>query len=173
MASTLRASIFTGAAGATVASAEGGIKFNRDTTQSGTTAIPIPSTTGTNFSYHKVLGLEVTTDGSTTISNRGVKMSGSPTSGLALFWKAVASASYTQAAAADTDSGSAGATPTGYTAMTTSNATYDATGAASSSGAGVVNGKYLYVALAVSSTYAGGAGSAISLPNIVLQYDES
>lgn len=171
MASTLRASIFTGAAGATVASAESGIKFNRDTTATGTTAIPIPAATGTNFSYHKVLGLEVTTDLATTISNRGVKMSTTTTSGLALFWKA--NASYAQAAAADTDSGSAGATPTGYTAMTTSNATYDAASAASSSGPGVVNGQYLQVALAVSSTYAGGAGSAIALPNIVLQYDES
>ena len=170
MASTLRASIWTGAS-PTAASAEGGIKFNREDSASGTTAIPIPTSTGTNFSWHKNLGLEVTSDGSTTISNKRIHRGSAPTTGLELSF--VANSAYLQSAAADSDSGSAGATPTGYTDLTTSAQVYDAGSDASSSGAGNVCGDYVRVALAVSSTYAGGAGSAIALPDIVLTYDEA
>lgn len=173
MASTVRVSIWTGGANTpgAGASAEGGIKFNRANSLAGTTPIPIPTATGTAFSWPKYLGLEVTSDGSTTLSNRGVKMAAGIATGLGMFWQAFTSYT-TPAAPADTDSGSNGATPSGYTAMTTSNATYDATGVASTTGT-AVNGKYCAVALGVSNTYAGGASSAAAVPTLTFQYDEA
>jgi hypothetical protein len=76
--------------------------------------------------------LAVTGTGTTNITNRNIFMSTSATTGLALFWKAVAVASYAQAASGNrpTASGSNGATPSGYTAMTTSAVQYDNTSVA-------------------------------------------
>lgn len=172
MASTVRASTWVGGsdtAGAG-ASAESGAVFNKANSLTGTTPIAIPTATGTNFSWPKFLGLEVTADGSTSLSNLGVKQASTPTTGLQIFWLATTSYA-TPAAVADTASGSNSAVPSGYTLMTNSNVTYDATGAASTTGTAVC-GKYLKVSLGVSNTYAGGAGSATALPTLTISYDE-
>ena len=167
MASTLRAAIFTGAT-PTAASAEGGIKFNREDSASGTTAIPIPTSTGTKHSFHKNLGLEVTSDDNTAISNKRIHYDGSLPAGVKLWW--MASGSYVQAALADSDAGTDDTGPSGYTAMTSSPVQYDAGPDDSNVG---LNGDYVRVALSVDSTYNGGAGSAIALPDIILTYDEA
>ena len=79
MASTVRigywngaAPTFTGASDSGV-TAEAGFKFNREDTLSGTSGtIPIPTATGTNYSWIKNLGLEVTATAPTNISSRQV-----------------------------------------------------------------------------------------------------
>ena len=173
-AATLRADYY-GASGSLPAgsSAEGGIAYSLDDAKSGTTAIAIPSTTGTNFSWYKYLGLDVTVTGTTNLTNRTVDSSGSLTTGLFLFWQAIASGSYVQPSGANkpADSGSNGHTPAGYTLMTTSPAQYDNASVATS-GSGL-NGKLIQTAFGVDNTYTGGAGSAISTLNLLVSYDEA
>ena len=171
-AATVQGQIGTGAS-VSWASAEGGITFNLADSATATTPISIPTATGTNFSWIKNLVLSVTGAGTTTMSNRNIYMSTSPSTGLALFWKAVAVASYAQAASGNrpTASGSNGATPSGYTVMTTSAVQYDNTSVATS-GTGP-NGSMAVCVIGVDNTYVGGAGSAIALPSIKLQYDEA
>lgn len=172
-ACTMQGQIGTGAS-VSWANAETGIVFDLADSQTDTTTpIPVPTATGTVFSYIKNLVLAVTVGGTTTISNRNIYMSGATATGLALFWEAVAVASYAQASSGNRPaaSGSNGATPAGFTAMTTSAAVYDSA-AVASSGTGP-NGKMAVVALGVDHTYVGGAGTAIALPAINLQYDEA
>ena len=161
--------------GATVswANAEGGIVFNLNDTISGTTPIAIPTATGENYSWIKNLVIAVTVAGTTTFSNRTVKMSTTATTGLYLYWKAVAVASYAQAASGNrpASSGSNNSTPAGYTLMTTTATQYD--GSSVSSGSTGPNGSMCVCAMGCDNLYLGGAGSAISLPSIILQYDES
>ena len=164
-----------GGTGATVswASAEGGCKFNLADSLTSTTPVSIPTATGTNFSWIKNLVLAVTVAGTTNISNRRIALSGSPSTGLNLWFKAVAVASYAQASGSNqpTSSGSNGATPTGYTQIITSNTVYDSSSVASSSTG--PNGSMAVCVLGVDNSYTGGAGSAISLPSINLVYDEA
>ena len=173
MAAVTKINISTGA-GPTNADAEAtGIKFNREDSVSGTTAIPKPTATGTNYSWYKTLYLNVESGGgSTNILNRKIRMASAPSAGLTLFWKDGAD-TYTQATSGNkpTDNGTTDdATPSGYTAMTTSFATTDATSEAATNS--TRNGNYVNVVCGVSNLYAGGAGSSIALPNIEVQYDE-
>lgn len=154
----------------TGATAEGGIKFNRANTLTGTTAIPIPTATGTNFSWEKFLGLEVTADGTTTISNRKVHHASGLATGLELHF--LGTSSYHTPDGTDiTDSAVAdGANPAGYTAMSTSAQVYDSGSDASSVG---LSGDYCAVVLGVSSNYAGGAGTNQAVPTLTFTYDEA
>lgn len=154
------------------ASAEGGCKFNLADSLTSTTPIPEPTATGTVFSWIKNLVLAVTGTGTTTINNRRVSQSGATSTGLALFWKDVAVGSYAQAASGNrpTASGSNGATPAGYTLMTTTSAQYDNTSVATS-GTGP-NGDMCVVVLGIDFTYSGGPGSAVSIPSTIITYDE-
>jgi hypothetical protein len=181
MAATVQAQIATGS-GPSLNNAETGIKFNREDTQSGTTPIPIPTSTGSKYSWVKYLVLAVTATSSTTINNRRVSLSTTETAGLALFWKdqpTYTQANNTQGSSggnypADTASvgtGSDPATPAGYTRTTSTPALWDNTGVATS-GSGK-NGDYVQMVCGVSNSYAGGANSATSLPNILLTYDEA
>ena len=171
MASTVRISYFgPGATEQAGTTAETGFKFNREDTLSGTTAtIAVPSSTGTGFSWHKPLGLEVTATDSTNISNRKVYMGSAASTGLQLFFKQ--SASYVQAALAAAATGSNGSTPAGYTLLSTTPQTYDS--GSDSAGSTGRSGDFCFVALGVDNTYAGGAGSAIVLPDLKMQYDEA
>ena len=170
-AATVQGQIGTGSS-VSWASAEGGITFNLADSATSTTPIAIPTATGTNFSWIKNLVLAVTSTGTTTISNRNIYYSGSLTTGLKLHWKDVAVSSYAQAASGNrpSSSGSNGATPAGYTTMTSSPAQYDNTSVATSSTG--PNGDMCVVVLGVDNSYVSGPGSAISLPSIILQYDE-
>lgn len=167
--------VFTGASYAGV-TAEGGIKFNREDTLTGTTPVPIPTATGTNFSWLKNLALDVTTVGTTTISNRRIYLGSAPSTGLNVFYKSVATGSYAQAASGNMPaaSGSNGATPSTYTAMATSlggSTAYDASSVASSTLG--VNGTLAVVVAGVDFNFAGGPGNATALPTINLTYDEA
>ena len=171
-AATCQGQIGTGAS-VSWANAETGAKFNREDTLAGTTPIPIPTTTGTNFSWIKNFVLAVTVAGTTNITNRRISMSGATSTGLQLFWKAVAVASYVQATSGSkpADSGSNGATPAGYTLMTTSAVQYDNTSVATSSTG--PNGSMAVCDFGVDNTYTLGAGNAIALPSLVITYDEA
>jgi hypothetical protein len=171
MAATVQAQAGTGSS-VTWANAEGGVKWNLDDSISGTTPVAIPTATGTVFSWLKNLVLSVTATSTTTITNRTVKMSASLPTGLALWWKTVAVGSYAQAGSGNrpASSGSNGATPAGYTSMTTTAQQYDNTSVATSSTG--PNGSMCVIVGAADNTYVGGAG-VISLGNVILSYDEA
>ena len=171
-AATCQAQIGTGSS-VSWASAEGGITWNLADSATSTTPISIPTATGTVFSWIKNLVLSVTVTGTTAITNRTIKMSTSTSTGLALWYKAVAVASYAQAASGNrpSSSGSNGATPSGYTAMTTSAVQYDNTSVATS-GSGP-NGSMAVAVLGVDFSYAGGPGSNVSTPSVIVGYDEA
>jgi hypothetical protein len=184
MASVTKAYGFNGS-GPTAASVDSAdsasFKFGRDDTVISTTPVPVPTATGTNFSWRKYLGLYVVSGGgSTSLLNRGVKMSGALPTGIQMWQSAVTTyvqATTTQGTAAGnrpTDSGSNAATPANQTdvtwvLMTTSNVTYDASTVAATNT--TINGKYLALVLGVDFTCASGGGST-SLNNVILQYDE-
>lgn len=174
---TLRADYY-GASGSEPAgsTAETGIVFNREDSKTGTTPIPIPTSTGTNYSWRKNLALNVTGAGATTISNRRVYLSALPSTGLSLFWKA--SNTYTQSSSADAPSdvtsGNA-VTPSTYSALTattlgTAQVWDNASVSAGSTGR---NGQFLVLLLGVGANFAGGAGSGTALPTVNLAYDEA
>ena len=171
-AATCQAQAGTGAS-VSWANAEGGCTFNLADSITSTTPIAIPTATGTNFSWIKNLAIAVTVAGTTNMTNRTIKMSASLSTGLNLWWKDVAQASYAQAASGNrpASSGSNGATPAGYTSMTTSAQQWDNTSHATS-GTGP-NGDMVVVVLGVDNLYVLGAGSAISLGNIIVSYDEA
>lgn len=172
-AATCQAQIGTGSS-VSWANAEGGASFNlADSLTDTTTPVAIPSSPGTNFSWIKNFSLAVTGTGTTHITNRRISLSGSTASGIQLFWKDVAVASYAQAASGNkpSNSGSNGATPAGYTLMTTSPAQWDNTSVATS-GSGP-NGDMVVVVAGVDNTYAGGAGASTSLPSLTINYDEA
>lgn len=171
-AATVQAQIGTGAS-VSWANVETGVTMNLADSATSTTPISIPTATGTNFSWIKNFALAVTATGTTNMTNRTVKMGSSPSTGLNLWWKDVAQASYAQAASGNrpASSGSNGATPTGYTSMTTSAQQWDNTSHATSSTG--PNGDMVVCVLGVDFSYVGGAGSAVSLPSIILSYDEA
>lgn len=172
MAATVRGDYYgasaTEPAGVT---AETGIKWNREDSETGTTPIPIPNATGTNYSWYKLLALDVTATAATNITNRRVSLASTATTGLFLYFQD--QVTYTQPSSGNkpTDSGSNGATPAGYTLMSTSLQVWDNT--SHSTGSSGRNGDFCQIAFGVDNTYTGGAGSAISLPNLTLTYDEA
>lgn len=171
MAATVRISYF-GASGTEPAgaNAEGGINFNLADSLTGTTPIQIPTATGTNFSWIKNLALEVTGTAATAITNRQVYLGGTPTSGLKVHFKQ--DATYNQAASGNrpSASGSNGATPSGYTALSTTPQTYHS-GSVSAGSTGR-NGDFCVVVCGVDNTYSAGGGSA-ALPDLKINYDEA
>ncbi len=171
MPATLRLSYASGV-GPTLATAETGIKYNREETLAGTTApIPRPIAAGTAYSWPKVVALEVTATAATTISNRKLHISAAEAAGLEIFYRDDGAVYTRSTANADADAGTDGATPTGYTSAPTAATVYDT--ASTSAGSLIRIGDYISLALAVSNTYAGGAGTAIALPDVIFTYDES
>ena len=144
-------------------------KFNREDTVAGTPPIPIPTATGTNYSYPKWCYLWVTTGDSTSLSNRTIHQASTPTTGLYMFWRT--DATYAQAAAAPTAGAANGEVPATYTAMTNSAVSYHAASAAGTTGER--NGQFLVLLFGVGFNYAGGAGAATALPALTLSYDEA
>jgi hypothetical protein len=156
--------------------AETSIKFNKVDTKDGTTPPVVKPATadGTAFSYIKCLAIKVTTaDAAVNLSNYRVYLGGTPSTGLVIAADLTAGAyiDQTGGTGAGADSGSDGALPTGFTALSTTPQQYDA-GPDSGSGTGR-KGDFCNVVLAVDTTYAGGGGSAISLPTLSIDFDEA
>jgi hypothetical protein len=168
-------------ASATWANAETGAKFNREDTLAGTTPVPAPTATGTNYSWRKYFALAVTATSTTSISNRRLNASSAPSTGLTLWYRTYAVASYAQAAVGNMPAagGTNGATPAvagtpatpAYAAVPTTATQYDAASVATS--ATGPNGQLLDVVCGVDNLYTGGANNAAALPNIVITYDEA
>src|SRR5690606_10072907 len=120
----------------------------------GTTPIPIPTSAGTNYSWRKVVGLEITTpDAGTSISNKRIRLGSAPATGVVLAFNAVAT--YTQATSGNkpTDNNTTNeAIPAGYTQLTTTNQVYDADSDSAAS-AGLV-GDYIDLIAGLSANYA-------------------
>lgn len=153
-------------------SAEGGCTFSLDDALAGSTPVVIPNSTGTVYSWFKNLGLDVTSTGTTNMSNRNIDTLASLTTGLFLYYQAVASASYSQPSGSNlpTASGSNGHTPSGYTLLSTSESQYDNSSVATSSTG--LNGKLCQCVFGVDNTYVSGAGSSVSCSSIQMLYDE-
>lgn len=173
-AATVRMSYYGGSASKPAGvTAETGLKFTRDDQQNpgSGTPVPIPTTTGTAYSFHKNVGLEVTATGTTSLSNRKIGISSSPSmpTGLTLFYK---SAAYSQPTAQPSDQGTNGATPSGYTAaLSTTLASYDASSV--SAGSTGDNGALCQVVLGVDNTAAALGPGAQTMSNLVISYDEA
>lgn len=158
------------------------VSFSRsDTFDDVAATIDIPSSGNRKFSYLRYLALYVTAGGgSTTLSNLRIKLASSITSGLELHTKTSGQSTYTQnngtqgTAAGNypaDDAVTNGTAPTGYTALSTSDVTYDATGGAATNSAKA--GKYAQTVAAVIGSYAGGGNANTALPNITITYDEA
>lgn len=171
-AAVTQAQIGTGAS-VSWANVESACKYNLADSATSTTPIAIPTATGTVFSWIKNLVLAVTTIGTTAITNRRISIATAMATGLQLFWKDVAVASYAQAATGNrpSSSGSNGATPAGYTLMTTTPAQWDNTSVATTSTG--PNGDMVVCVLGVDFSYAGGPGNAQAIPNVTITYDEA
>ena len=173
MAATVRASYYGASASEPAgATAETGITFNREDTQTGTTPIPIPNATGTNYSWLKNLALQVTTAAATAITNRKIALASNPSTGLTVHFKAAAT--YAQAATGNkpTDNATTNdAVPSGYTQMTTTAQVFDAASVSGNSTGR--NGGFAQVLLGASNAFTGGANSATALPNMLMSYDEA
>lgn len=98
MAMTVEIDIKTGA-GPTTASVTA-VKWNRVDTAAGTTVIPTPTATGTNFSFVKTFVVNITATGSLTMTDiKFGKVANETTTGTKL-WYTSEHSSYTQATAA-------------------------------------------------------------------------
>jgi hypothetical protein len=175
---TGRVSAWTGSTGSpgNGASATGGITFNRDATLNGTSApVPKPTAAGTNYSWLKNLGIEITAGDSTSINNRRLhRLTALPT-GIVMFYSIMnnVAGSYVAPASAATDNGTTNeSVPGGFTAMPASATVYDNTSETASASATIPNGDWIRVGVGVSGNYAGGAGTP-ALPTIRLTWDEN
>ena len=151
--------------------AETGINLSRADAQSGTTPTPIPTSTATNYSWYILLALAVTATSSTHISNRRVAAATSFATGILFFFKDQSTYTDPSGSNKPSDNGSTAgpATPSGYTAMTTSNQLWDNT--STSTGSTGRNGDFCQLAMGVDNTFAGGGGVATT-PTLNLVYDE-
>lgn len=183
MAATIKIEVATGATPTytSIDSADSAsVTFGRDDLAVSTAPVPIPTSTGTKFSYLKYVCLDVTTAGSTTISNRTIALGAAAPTGIGVYTLTGGQGTYTQnngtqgtaAGNYPADTSSALAAPTGYTALSTSAYTYDASSV--SSGTTGPNGKYAQTIVGVDNTFTGGGGSIQvgGANGLVLTYNE-
>lgn len=162
------------------------LTFSRADNETGATAIPIPQAgPASAYSYYKSVQLNIPPGGNwtTTISNLSVFKSGNEAQGLKLFWKSVASyqqVSNIQGIGAGnypandytTRSGTNPNTPAGYTALTTTPQVYDAVPHATASTGRIGSIIQLVLGVADKSSLSITPG-LVSLPDLILQYDEA
>lgn len=151
------------------------VKWNLEDTQAGTTAIPTPTATGTNFSFVKSFQIEITATGSLNMTNVKVgKVASETTTGTKL-WHVTSHAAYTQATAAPTATGDNNTTaPTVNAASATA---LPLIGSASVYAAGGFNttgrkGNVVEITLGVDATNTT-AGASVATPTLRWQWTES
>jgi hypothetical protein len=157
-------------------------KWGLDDATVSTAAITIPTVANTSTSsWYKALGFTVTVAGTTSIGNRKVWYDAATPNAMPghaqFFFKGVAAGSYAQAASGNkpVDGTTGPSTPSGYTVMSTTPQAWDVTSPPNSISTATtgLKGDHVYIVFAVDNTYAGGANSATSLPNLHFSYDEA
>lgn len=166
-----------------VTAGTGSVSFSRaDAFNDTAGTITIPGAGARRFSYLRYLSLYVNSGGgSTSLSNLRIKLATSAAAGLTVHTKTSGQSTYTQnngvqgTAAGNypaDDAVTNGAAPTNYTAVTTSDTVYDATGAAAVNSTKC--GLYAQTVAAVDGTnYTGGGNASTALPNLTFTYDEA
>jgi hypothetical protein len=157
----------------------GGVTYGRNENPSGGSApptvnIPIPTTTGTHFSWPIQLYLNIPAGGtsSTHINNRTAALAVAAPTGIHFWAKGIPVASYVAPNAnLDSDAVGNGATPgNGYTQeITTTPWQWDNASIAGT--AAGQNGNYLSIGIGVDNSFTGGGGTA-NFPNLQMAYDE-
>jgi hypothetical protein len=179
-AATVRASWYGGSATEPAGvTAETGVALSKSDVQVGTTPTTVPTTTGSNYSWVQQVALEVTgaASPSTTLSNATVKLSGTPTAGTLVFYKANSSfvnqtGGSGGPADVGTESSGSPTTPATYAIVTTSAVQYDAMGSAGNGGTTGRKSIFADLLFGMCSAYSGAPGS-LTLPNGILSYDEA
>ncbi len=163
--------------------ASGGVIWNRADDEATAKAVPIPtSAPASNYSNYKTFRLVVTTSGTTTLSNFGVRRLGAEVAGSRLFTGTPGT--YAQCTGdgntqgnrpADTTSALAASpapnTPGGYAPLPLTVVTFDA--ASYSSGSAAPVGAALPMVCGVSSGYGGPGDSAAEQCSFEFRYSES
>jgi hypothetical protein len=176
MAMTVQISNGTGATTGTWAAVTA-VKWNQVDSAVGTTPIPTPTATGTNFSYVKSFQIEITVVASLNMSNVKVgKVAAETTTGTKL-WHVVSHSSYAQATAAPTSTGDnnvTGPTLNGAAAVAGGLALI---GSAAVYAAGPFNtvarqGNIVEISLGVDATNTT-AGATVATPTLRWQWTES
>ena len=151
------------------------VKWNRVDTAVGTTVIPTPTATGTNFSFVKTFQIQITTVNSLAMSAVKVgKVANETTTGTKL-WHVTSHTTYVQATAAPTATGDNNTTaPTVNSASATalpliSGASAYAAGPYSTTGR---QGNLVEIVLGVDATNTT-AGSAVATPTLRWEWTES
>lgn len=173
MAMTVQIDLATGASPSYAATTA--VKWNRIDSEAGTTAIPTPTATGTNFSFVKSFQINITATGSLTMTDVKVgKVAGEATTGTKL-WHVTANVAYTQATTSPSATGDNNTTaPTlngdSATAMPLiSGASAYSAGPHTTTGR---KGNYVEVSLGVDATNTT-AGTSVSTPTLRWQWTEA
>lgn len=152
------------------------VKWSRVDDATGTTVIPTPTSTGTNFSFIKTFQINITATGSLSMTNVLVgKVANETTTGTKL-WRVTSHASYTQATAAPTATGDNNSTaPTMNGASGTALELISAPPSAYAAGAfntTGLKGNMVEICLGVDATNTT-AGSAVATPTLRWSWTES
>lgn len=173
MSATIEMRITWGTSGSPIsAEAESGFTFGRDDSRFASVPVPRPETLGTAYSYAKTLHLHVQSAVATAVSNRRIRLVSPPPTGVSLFFRN-GGTTYTQATAPVLADNLAANdfVPNGWSLLSTTFQTWDA--ATATAVTNTRNGEYVLVAIGISATYLGSAGSNVTIPNLMIQYDES
>src|SRR5215216_1014959 len=153
-----------------------GITFNREDSKSGnpvTSALPIPLTAATFYSWPKLVALEVTVAGTTSIANRRIGIASPMPTGTHLYVQGLSAYARPAAAQMPADAGTDAAVPAGYT-ETFQNTPVVYHAASVSTAATGRNGYFARLLLGIDSQYAatGGVNGTVALPTYRLTFDE-
>lgn len=153
-------------------SAESGWRFTLADAQNSTTApVAIPGSTGQNFSWYFLFAFKVTGAGGT-LSNFCIKLNSALTTGIRVYFKALAAYAQPTGANKPADDGASNSTaPSGYTAMTTSAQQWYA--GPVSAGTTGRKGDFCQMCAGVGYDYVGGGNGNLAIPNMTAYYDES
>lgn len=173
MAMTVQIDLATGAGPSYAATTA--VKWNRADTEAGTTAIPTPTATGTNFSYVKSFQINITATGSLTMTDvKFGKVAGESTTGTKL-WYDSSHASYTQATTSPTSTGDNNTTAPTINSATGTAVPLISGASAYSAGPHTTTGRkgnYIEVTLGVDATNTT-AGTSVATPTLRWQWTEA
>lgn len=173
MAMTVQIDLATGAGPSYAATTS--VKWNRVDSEAGTTAIPTPLATGTNFSYVKSFQIDITATGSLTMTDVKVGKTASETTTGTKLWHVTSHGSYTQATTSPTATGDNNTTaPTVNGASATALPLIGSAGVYSAGPHSTTGrkGNFVEVCLGVDATNTT-AGTSVATPTLRWQWTEA